>query len=74
MLSPFEVGDRIFDIHKGYQANVTKLTDKGFKYQFDKMIPLIPRWGMSMMGGECFEGGFQFWELWNGKNKVRALG
>ncbi len=29
-------------------ANVTELTEKGFRYSLDAGYPMIPRWGMSV--------------------------
>jgi len=29
-------------------ANVTELTDKGFRYSLDAAYSMIPRWGMSV--------------------------
>ena len=30
-------------------ANVTELTERGFKYSLDAGYPMIPRWGMSVL-------------------------
>lgn len=73
MNCPFEQGDRIFRKIDGEIATVTKITEKGFKYDLDKPKPMIPRWGMIEMGGECYEIGFYQWELYNGKNKIQPL-
>lgn len=42
-------------------ATVTEITERGFKYEYDDPVPFIPRWGMTFLGGECFEEGFQYW-------------
>lgn len=64
MKYPFKVGDRIQEKGDNWKgpATVIELTEKGFKYKFDKVIPLIHRWGMSMQEGECYELGFDTWE------------
>ena len=28
---------------------VTELTDRGFRYRLDRDVPLIPRWGMTIL-------------------------
>ncbi len=43
-------------------ATVTELTERGFKYRYDERVPIgRAAWGTWTEGGECFEGGFQFW-------------
>ena len=43
-------------------ATVTALTEKGFTYTYDRPVPIgRAQWGTYAEGGECFEGGFQFW-------------
>ncbi len=43
-------------------ATVTELTERGFKYRYDDRVPIgRAQWGTWTEGGECFEGGFQFW-------------
>lgn len=61
---PFKVGDRIRQVMildgdrvpQGFEiATVTEITRRGFKWDFGKPKPFIPRWGMSFTGhGETY--------------------
>ncbi len=56
-----EPGENELDLCKP-DATVTELTDRGFKYRYDERVPIgRAQWGAWTEGGECFEGGFQFW-------------
>jgi hypothetical protein len=60
----FKVGDRIRETLAWHDlATITAITEKGFEYKYDKTKSLIPRWGMSTDGGECYESGFYYWEI-----------
>jgi hypothetical protein len=57
---PFKVGDRIIalmtlpdgqSVPQGLEiATVTEITARGFKYDYGKPRPWIPRWGISFTG------------------------
>lgn len=61
---PFKIGDRVRQKHSSTwpEAKVTELTERGFKYEFDAPFVLGTRIG-STTGGECYETGFDSWEL-----------
>jgi hypothetical protein len=71
MKCPFPVGSTIFHKQWGDVTVVTAHTDKGFSY---KGAPRTDIWvGQPVHftgGGECYESGFDSWELYTGNNKV----
>lgn len=63
---PFKVGDRVRykkEIRGSWpEATVVEITEHGFKYRFGEPFLISPRIG-STIGGECYETGFDVWEL-----------
>lgn len=61
--APFKVGDRVHNKHSSWpDATVTKITERGFKYEYDKPVLISPRLG-STTGGEAYCEGFESWEV-----------
>ena len=70
----FKVGDRIRETLAWHDlGTITAITEKGFEYKYDKTKSLIPRWGMSTDGGECYEGGFCYWEIIKETNEENQI-
>jgi hypothetical protein len=62
MSCPFKVGDRVRSKHSSWpEATVTEITERGFKYRYDKLVVISPRLG-STTGGEAYREGFDGWE------------
>lgn len=48
------------DVTKPF-ATVTEITPSGFRYEYDRPIVLVARWGITIEGGECYAAGFGMW-------------
>lgn len=55
---PFEFGDDPTQP----DATVTAITEKGFAYEYDNLVPFgRAAWGEMMVGGECYPEGYAYW-------------
>lgn len=65
MTCPFKVGDRIYSKFSTTEpaATVTETTDTSFKYEYDSLWYMHPLTSLSIEGGECYEGGFDSFDL-----------
>lgn len=60
---PFKVGDRVRNRHANWpEGKITEITERGFRYEYDKPFWLSPRLGY-LTGGEAYRESFDSWEV-----------
>lgn len=44
-------------------ATITRISGDSFDYEFDKLVSIHPRLGLSIKSGTCFKSGFDEWTI-----------